>query len=233
MDAPLFTDARILESWIDNARPWTNAVRAQQIESRRRVTDRAIIEAILGCEPASVLDVGCGEGWLARELCAHGIEVVGIDAVAELIDEARAAGGGDFHVASYDDIVSGAFTVCVDALVCNFSLLGRESVDALIAHCAKLLSADGVLIVQSLHPRVACGDEPYVDGWRAGSWSGFGAQFRNPAPWYFRTLDSWRALFARGGFASIETYEPIHPDTQQAVSVIFVARNAQQKDKQP
>jgi 2-polyprenyl-3-methyl-5-hydroxy-6-metoxy-1,4-benzoquinol methylase len=36
--------------------------------------------AVLRDKPASVLDVGCGEGWLARALSAHACRVTGVDA---------------------------------------------------------------------------------------------------------------------------------------------------------
>jgi hypothetical protein len=75
-----------------------------------------------------------------------------------------------------------------------------------------LLNAGGTAIVQTLHPVIACGDAPYVDGWRAASWAGFGAEFHNPAPWYFRTMEGWQALFAQAGFQSVEVHAPIHPD---------------------
>jgi 2-polyprenyl-3-methyl-5-hydroxy-6-metoxy-1,4-benzoquinol methylase len=39
--------------------------------------------------PASVLDAGCGTGRVAIELARRGIEVVGIDADASMIDTAR------------------------------------------------------------------------------------------------------------------------------------------------
>ena len=84
--------------------------------------------------PARVFDIGCGEGWLARALSACGIEVTGIDAVPELIAEACAARrravssrrlwrrlpSGNWR--------SGPF----DAAVCNFSLLGEDSVESLL-----------------------------------------------------------------------------------------------------
>src|SRR5579863_3493975 len=66
-------DARIIASWLVNATPWTGAVRGRRIESRRLVTDQAVCEAVIGRSPATVLDVGCGEGWLARALSRHGI----------------------------------------------------------------------------------------------------------------------------------------------------------------
>ena len=78
-------------------------------------------------------------------------------------------------------------------------------------------------MVQALHPVVACGDLPYQDGWRPGSWDGFGSGFIDPAPWYFRTLESWKALFLLHGFSSLEIREPFHPATGQHASVILIA----------
>ena len=88
-----FSDAKIVESWRTNAPAWTVAVREEQIESRRLVTDQAIIDAVLSRSPHSVLDIGCGEGWLAREFASRNIDVVGIDVVPELIEAANAPVG--------------------------------------------------------------------------------------------------------------------------------------------
>ena len=87
MDSNL-SDARILESWHNNAEPWTSAVRAGAIESRRLVTDAAVRGAILKRTPQSLLDLGCGEGWLIRAMAEHGIHTLGVDAVPALVDQA-------------------------------------------------------------------------------------------------------------------------------------------------
>ncbi|MGP4089342.1 class I SAM-dependent methyltransferase, partial [Streptomyces sp. KR55] len=42
----------------------------------------------------TALDVGCGTGRFARLLAARGLDVEGVDANAEVIEAARAAGGG-------------------------------------------------------------------------------------------------------------------------------------------
>jgi 2-polyprenyl-3-methyl-5-hydroxy-6-metoxy-1,4-benzoquinol methylase len=68
---------------------------------RTLVTDRAIIEAVSSMARRRVLDVGCGEGWLARALTARAMTVTGVDAVPELIVQAAALGGGEFHVLEY------------------------------------------------------------------------------------------------------------------------------------
>jgi 2-polyprenyl-3-methyl-5-hydroxy-6-metoxy-1,4-benzoquinol methylase len=220
------SDAMILDSWRTNAMPWAAAVRGQQIESRRLVTDQAILDATLAHAPQSVLDLGCGEGWLARALTARGIRVTGIDAVPALIEQARQAGGGDFRAMSYEDIAAGRLDVTVDAVVCNFALLGNESVNGLLGTVRALLNPHGRLLVQTLHPLVACGEQPYRDGWRHGSWTGFSADFSDPAPWYFRTLESWTRLLTDSGLRLLELREPLHPQTRKPVSVIFLAQAA-------
>jgi 2-polyprenyl-3-methyl-5-hydroxy-6-metoxy-1,4-benzoquinol methylase len=219
----IFSDARIIDSWLKNASPWAAAVRQGQIESRKLVTNRAIINAILSRVPQSVLDIGCGEGWLARELSSYSIHVEGVDAVEHLINQAKAAGGGDFHVMSYEEITAGKLRTAADVVVCNFALLGKESVEGLFDAVPALMKTGGSFIVQTLHPVTACGDLPYRDGWREGSWCGFSGGFTDPAPWYFRTLESWLTLFLVKGFRLLEIREPCHPRTQKPVSVIFTA----------
>lgn len=224
MTDDLFSDKAIVESWYKNVVPWTTAVRDVKIESRQQVTNQAIIDAILSCSPTSVLDIGCGEGWLVRELCARKISAIGVDTVPAFIDVARLESSGEFYAISYEDIAAGNLNISVHVAVCNFSLLGRESVEALLRAVPSLLELRGVLIIQTLHPVIACGDLPYQDGWRAGSWEGFSADFTDPAPWYFRTMESWINLVTEYGFRLREVREPVNPQTLKPASVIFIAQ---------
>lgn len=216
-------EKRIIESWHSNAAPWTEAVRERQIESRRVCTDEAVLSAVAGRSPRTVIDVGCGEGWLARALAARNIRVLGLDVSPLLIEQARSAGGGEFRVMDYGEIAGGKLAGSADVLVCNFSLFGRASVEQLFAAIPSLLNPGGVFIVQTLHPVAACGPFPYEDGWRDGSWDGFGPKFTAPAPWYFRTLGSWLTLFTGNGFRLRELREPLHPETGRPASVLFIA----------
>lgn len=65
MNDKAYEDA-IVKSWHKNGDAWTNGVRGAQISIRVKVTDAAIFNAVVARAPTSVLDLGCGEGWLVR-----------------------------------------------------------------------------------------------------------------------------------------------------------------------
>ena len=212
---------RLSRSWIANAAAWRDAVREQRIESRRRVTNAAIVDAVLAQNPRTVLDVGCGEGWLARALAAHGIAVTGIDGSVALVEAAKELGGGNFLAISYEQIVADPAVIGsgFDAIVANFSLLDDAPEKILRA-----LPATGTLIVQTIHPVFACGDAPYVDGWRTETFASVEGDWREPMPWYFRTLESWSRVFARAGYGITEIREPMDSEKGIPASMIFVCR---------
>ncbi|MFZ2209441.1 MAG: class I SAM-dependent methyltransferase [Porticoccaceae bacterium] len=208
------------QRWRRHSDAWIDAVRARRIPSRVAVTDQALVDAILDYRPDTLLDLGCGEGWLARRLAPLGIAVTGIDAAPALIDAAREAGGGRFVVADYDALppALGSFAMAVS----NFALLGKEPVERLFANLPQRLPG-GHFIVQTLHPLIACGEQPYRDGWRRDSWTAFSAGVEEPPPWYFRTLESWVRLFSAHGLRLLELREPRAPATGQPASVVFIA----------
>src|SRR5687767_6752859 len=195
---------RLRRSWIANAAAWSDAVRERRIESRRVATDEAVVQAVLDQHPQTVLDLGCGEGWLARALSAHGIAVTGVDASPALIAAARELGGGEFHVAAYADFVHRPH----DVTVANFSLLEED-----LAPLLRDLSSP-TLIVQTVHPS-NFGDE---DGWRVETFASMPGEWPEPMPWYFRTRASWERLFAETGWAVREVREP------RGLSLLFVCR---------
>lgn len=217
--ASALNDAGVVDAWSRNSDPWIAAVRGRKIASRALVTDAAIVDAVRARHPRTGVDLGCGEGWLVRALA--GVDMVGVDAIAGLVDAARLAGGGDFRLMSYEQIAAGELQLAADVAICNFSLIGNESVTGLFRAAPTYLRPGGTLIVQTVHPVIACGDAPYVDGWREGSWAGFNSGFADAPPWYFRTLASWIALFADNGLRLTEVREPVHPDTGKPVSLIL------------
>ena len=141
-----------------------------------------------------------------------------------LVEAARQRGVTDCRLLSYEKIAAGRLELRADVVVCNFSLLGKESVEGLLRVIPTLLQPDGSFIAQTLHPLVACGDQPYADGWRSGSWAGFSDAFSDAPPWYFRTLPAWLELFRVSGLTLRTLHEPLDPRTGKPASVIFVAQ---------
>ena len=221
-------EAELKASWDANAAAWTTVVREKRIPSRRAGTDRAIVETCAGLAPRTVLDVGCGEGWLARELALRGSTVTGVDGSAELIARAREAGGGPrYERLDYDTLASSPTAVAgpFDLIVGNASLLA-ERIEPLLASLKARLAPDGALVVQTLHPwQAAQAEPPYEDGWRTEHFDKVeGGGFRVPMPWYFRTVESWTATFAASGLAVERIREPRDPETARLLSIIFVCR---------
>jgi 2-polyprenyl-3-methyl-5-hydroxy-6-metoxy-1,4-benzoquinol methylase len=216
--------ARMLQSWDSNADAWTDAVRERRIASRRAGTDDAIVAAVLASKPASVLDVGCGEGWLARALAAQRCRVVGIDASEALVASAWNLGGGTFVAMKYEAIGVRAAEIGApfDVAVCNFSLLDAELAPVLDA-LRGVLAARGRLVIQTVHPWVACGDAPYVDGWREETFASFGGGFTAPMPWYFRTLASWVDAIGASRFAIERIVEPVDVKSGRPLSLLIEA----------
>lgn len=217
--------ARMLRSWDSNASAWTEAVRAGKIASRRAGTDAAIVAAVLRQRAPRVIDVGCGEGWLARALSAQGREVIGVDASRALVDAARAEGGGTFAAMTYDELSRRADELGApfDLAVCNFSLLEADLSPALDAVRA-VLRDGGRLIVQTVHPWSANGDARYADGWRTETFATFGAAFAEAMPWYFRMLSSWLDAIGAGGFTIERCEEPLDAARGVPLSLLITAR---------
>lgn len=216
------------ESWEENAVGWARAVREDLIASRREVTNQAILDAIRDIDPRRVLDVGCGEGWLTRELGKRdGCDVLGIDGSLELVELAREHDpSGRYVHLTYE-----AFAADPEALdwrgelaVCNFAILSEDSVP-LLAAVRSRLSSGGHLIIQTLHSWSAAGPEGYRDGWRDDDFSKLPGDGWAPMTWYFRTLESWVRDINAAGYSLAEMREPRKPDSDELVSLIFICRS--------
>jgi len=213
----------LAQSWISNADAWTAAVRDGAIESRRLVTDQAIVNAVLAQQPRRMLDLGCGEGWLVRALSQQGVEGVGVDASPSLVEAAQSAGGGTFYVCTYSELADGSSHIGngFDVVAANFALL-QEDVGPLLQALQRSLVPRGKVVIQTVHPWSVGG--AYRDGWREEDFRSFKGTWQ-PMPWYFRTLGSWVELLRECGFAIINIDEPLHPETQLPASLLVIAES--------
>lgn len=216
----------IRESWEANAANWLATLDNNEIESRCVATNEAIVQQVLALSPKKVLDLGCGEGWLSRALRKQGIEVWGTDAAKELIDAAIERDGHFYFRYSYEEIISGKHELPAPfaAVVINFALLDKEVTEALIGYLPQLLKEEGCLVIQTLHPLTIAATEAYVSGWKKGTWTGLKQPFTHAYQWYFRTTEDWFRIFRNAGFVLERLREPIHPQTQKPLSLIFTMK---------
>src|SRR5690606_9100033 len=117
---------QLQQSWQANDDAWAAAVREQRIESRRLVTDAAIIQAGLAVHARWVIDIGAGAGWCSGGLSEQDTNAVGVDAAATVLVTARGACDGRSHVVGcgYTDIEKHAKQlVRFKVLVCKYALL--------------------------------------------------------------------------------------------------------------
>ena len=122
------------------------------VSGRTRTTPRGLVTAETLAfvapelpEPCSrVLEVGCGEGDLARRLTAPGRAVVGLDTSAEAVARARAA-GVDARQVDWLELEDGE---PVDAVLFVRSLHHMSDLDAAVAKAAARLRPGGRVIVE-------------------------------------------------------------------------------------
>jgi len=219
--------SRALLAWDDAAESWADALRAR-LDPARAVADAAMVKLIRQVPTGPVLDAGCGEGWLARELAAHRHRVTAFDGSPMMLELALREAEGkmvDYRLLTYDDAARGPRRMgsAFGTVVFNFSLL-EERITPLLSAAASLLFPYGRVLIQAAHPGSAAADPGgYRDGWRTMEEAAPGAALSGPVPWYFRTFSTWILELRRAGLLLVETYEPLDPATGLPVSLILSA----------
>ena len=107
------------------------------------------------------LDVGCGEGRVARELAALGHRVVGFDG-SPMLASAAAAGSPAIPAGVADTARLPVASGSIDLVVCFMVLMDVEALDLTLAEIARVLEPGGVLCAAIMHPVFTSGF--FVDG---------------------------------------------------------------------
>lgn len=214
---------QILESWTANAGNWIATIDNAELESRVLVTNAAIVNTICEYDVKTILDIGCGEGWLTRALRSKGKDAFGVDGIEALIENAVLKEGLFYKTATYAELASGIQLQqdVFDACVINFALIDKDETAVLINAIPQYLQKNGLLFIQTLHPLVVAANAGYTSGWKEGSWNGMKRNFEQPYQWYFRTLEDWVSLFVPH-YQVLGIKEPVHPETKKPLSVIFI-----------
>ncbi|MGH3074119.1 MAG: class I SAM-dependent methyltransferase [Gaiellales bacterium] len=160
-------DADLTSAWREHAGGFIAWARTPGHDSYWRFHRDLFFELLPGPGRLS-LDLGCGEGRVARDLTALGHSVVGVDAAPAMVEAARAADASfEVHLADaaalpFDD---NAF----DLVVAFMSLQDISDMEGAVRESARVLEPGGRLCLAIVHPLNSAGlfdggdaDSPFV-----------------------------------------------------------------------
>jgi SAM-dependent methyltransferase len=152
-----------------------------------------VLELLRPSAGERILDLACGDGVLTEKIAASGATVVGVDAAPDMVNAAKDR-GLDARVM---DGVNLRFNHEFDAVFSNAALHWMKSdPDAVIAGVARALKPGGRFVAEmGGHGCVAAITVAIV-----AVMARYGIDVRPLIPWYFPTVDDYRARLVRGGF---------------------------------
>jgi SAM-dependent methyltransferase len=149
-------EVTLRDAWEAEARNWIAWARAPGHDSYWRFHRDAFLPS-LPPPPCRVVDVGCGEGRLPRDLKHLGYEVVGVDGSPTLIEAARQADpGGRYEVA--DAAALPLPDASVDLVTAFMSYQDVDDLDGAVREAARVLVPGGHLRSAIVHPVSSAGD---------------------------------------------------------------------------
>lgn len=138
-------------SW-GNVAEWYDGLLESEGTYQKDVILPNIVRLLDSKKGETILDVGCGQGFFAREFVKTGAQVIGVDVALELVAIAKKnVSSAQFHVASADAMPF-VKTASVDAVTSILALQNIENVDGAFAECARVLKPNGRVLLVMNHP---------------------------------------------------------------------------------
>lgn len=218
---------------VDGFGAWYDAKQGDTGDVWHRTLIDPALFARIGTLPAGVrvLDLGCGNGYIARRLARRGAKVVGVDRSHELIGSARRREEGEplgvvYHETDAADL-SMLRNATFDLAIANMSLIDIENASGAIRETGRVVAPGGRFVFSLSHPcfdvdtrsdfvvetvggrptvfrKVAGYREPHSDTYR---WAGSQdppirtVGYHRPLGWYVKELRS-------AGFVIVDLEEP-------------------------
>jgi SAM-dependent methyltransferase len=142
--------SELRQAWDENAAAWIAWARAPGHDSYWRFHRDLFLE-IVPPPSGRTLDLGCGEGRLARDLVALGHDLVGVDLSPAMVDAAReAAPEMELHVADPAALPFGDGSFGL--VVAFMSLQDVDDLRGAIGEAARVLAPGGRFCFAIVHP---------------------------------------------------------------------------------
>jgi SAM-dependent methyltransferase len=206
--------------WERNAAWWQGAFTEGADPEYEEQILPLVAERLGGCR--RVLEVGTGEGQVARRLSAAGAEVVGVEPSAAQVETARRRGGGPCFAradATGLPFPAGAF----DGVVACLVLEHVPDLQAAIGELARVLSPSGKALLLLNHPLFQAPGSGWIDDyvlgeqyWRVGAYLEERRIVEEVAKdvfvtFYHRPLERWVGALLSAGLVVTGLEEPPPP----------------------
>lgn len=207
--------------WDRVASDWQEQVGTEG-DSNRRLNSDPVLWAFAGdVGGRSVLDAGCGTGYLTAKLAEREALPIGVDFSPRMIELARAAHPDlDFRVDSIsrlDTVADGT----IDLIVSNYVLMDTPELEAAVSSFYRVLGPGGAAVVVFSHPcfpaAASVSSEDPVRTTYQWEHSYFERRRRLDPPWrhfsedfiwFHRPLSDYWKAFVHAGFTVADFEEP-------------------------
>jgi len=209
-------------SWEAEAANWVRWARTEGHDAYWYYRD-AFFDRIVPPPGRLTLEVGCGEGRVARDLVARGHTVVAVDGSPTLLAHAVAADSTSSYVRADAASLPLADGAC-DVVVAYNSLMDVDDMPGTVAEAARTLCRGGSLCICITHPVVDGGhfdgdgpDAPYVLADVYMGTSAFDAvEFKRDLSMHFRgwhhSLEVYVSAIVGAGLIIDALHEPVPAD---------------------
>jgi len=160
------TEDQISQAWDRLAEKWNRGYTEYGDTNRKYIIDPAIFRLLGSVRGLSILDAGCGNGYLCRLLAKKGAKMVGVDLSKRFIEIAEQKEkefplGVKYYTGTLSNLLMFE-DESFDVIVSNLALMDVHDIEKAIMELHRVLKKNSRLIFSIMHP---CFSSPPVHGW--------------------------------------------------------------------
>lgn len=223
------SNEEVINNWNEAAEEFSSFFAEGEEFYHKHLINPAVMDLLGDIEGKTILDLGCGEGHLARnlaELTSGKIRGFGVDASEKMISTAQAKSQAFTLCLTFQQADAGELTGFqddfFDIAVCNMALMDIKDYTQAIREVARTLKMKGVFIFSILHPCFMTpgsdwikDEHDHIIGWKvadyylnlAWQWT-IKSRMKKQTYHFHRTLQDYFSALRTCGFVVADIREP-------------------------